>query len=342
MRRKEQETRLRAVQQIFNPKLLHNHRATHDLAAASRAELAAFKYHLINEIEISYFTYLKTLQIVENYEQSLKLQEENLRVTRSLFQTEKITRDALYRAETHNHHLEQKRVAAINTSNLARNYFNFLLNRPLESEVIVDSIVPPLQAPQIDMEAIKTRALEYREEIKSLKAAQNAARHSVKIAEGGFLPSFALVADYGFQGESYSFTGRDDYWVISGVFQWNLFNGFTDKARLSWSRMELKKLENALAGVQRQIELEVEKSHDNVNSASRMLKVSRLASRSAGENFRMVARKYEQGLASQIEYLDAQTALISSRIEESITLYDYLIKLSELKLAVSDYELENL
>ena len=55
----------------------------------------------------------------------------------------------------------------------------------------------------------------------------------------------------------------------------------------------------------------------------------------------MVARKYEQGLASQIEYLDAQTTLTSSRIEETIALYDYLIKLSELKLAVSADEPEN-
>ena len=130
--------------------------------------------------------------------------------------------------------------------------------------------------------------------------------------------------------------------MVSGVFQWNVFNGFSDKARVSQARLELEKLEQALAEVRKQIELEVEQCINNLNSAYRLLKVTALASRSSSENFRMVARKYEEGLASQIEYLDAQTTITSSQVEETIKLYDYLIKLSELKLAVSAYELENL
>jgi len=323
-------------------KTFHNYRANQNLVEINRAELATFKRQLINEIETSYFTYLKTLKIVENYDQSLKLLEENLRVTRKLFEAEKLTRDAIYRAETQYQQMEQQLEAARNSSDLARSHFNFLLNRPLGADVLLDSVSPSVQRPELDMGALKARALERREEIQGLEAAMSAAMHSAEIAKSGFFPSFALVADYGYQGEKYSFTDKDDYWLVSGVFQWNLFNGFSDKARLSRARLEVNKLEQAMAEARNQIELEVEKSVNNFNSAYRLLKVARLASRSAGENFRMVARKYEEGLASQIEYLDAQTTLTSSRVAETISLYDYLIRFSELKLAVSAYELENL
>ncbi|MEA1997280.1 MAG: TolC family protein, partial [Gemmatimonadota bacterium] len=100
--------------------------------------------------------------------------------------------------------------------------------------------------------------------------------------------------------------------------------------------LEVNKLEQALAEFRNRICLEVEQCVNNVNSAYRVLDVSRLAVRSAGENFRMVARKYEEGLVPQIEYMDAQTAMTRARIEKTMALYDYLIQLSGLKLTVAD------
>lgn len=55
-------------------------------------------------------------------------------------QNDKITVDVVYRAKAEVSEIEQKLLEANNNRELAQSYFNFLLNKPLESEIILTQI----------------------------------------------------------------------------------------------------------------------------------------------------------------------------------------------------------
>ena len=54
---------------------------------------------------------------------------------------------------------------------------------------------------------------------------------------------------------------------------------------------------------------------------------------------RELTKKFEEGIASQVEYLDAQTTLTNAAINEVITRYDYYITYAEYERIVAAYNL---
>ncbi|MDP6777252.1 MAG: TolC family protein, partial [Candidatus Latescibacteria bacterium] len=338
LREKEHDTRIRMTQPIFNLRVHHNHRLKAQKAGMRESEFRALRRELVRDIKSAYYGYLKALEASEIYASALELLSESRRVTQKLLEADKVTRDAVYRADTELHRVTEEGRSARNRAELAGSYLNFLLNRPLDSDIVRSSAPSDLQPPTKPLQELKQAALTGREELQQLEAAIGMARHAKGIARSGTLPSLALVADYGLQGESYRLSKDDDYWMVSGVLKWNLFSGTSDRARVAGARLEIQKLDAALEEARRRVELQVEQSYQNANSAHERLKPARLASRSAGEAFRMVARKYDHGMASQIEYLDARTTLTATRTAEVIARYDYLTHLAELESASGTYD----
>lgn len=342
LRKKEHDTRLRLTQPVLNRRIHHNYRLNADKAGMRKAEHHAFRLQLVRDIKVAYYEYLMALEASDVYASAVELLTESRRVTQRLFETDKVTRDAVYRVETEFHRVRQRHRSAQNQVELATSAFNYLLDRTLDAEIVAPNGPTDLEAPKTSLMDLKRSALGGREELRQLEAAIGMARHAKGLAQSTYLPSLALVADYGLQGETYRLSREDDYWMVSGVLQWNLFNGLSDRARVAGARLELQKLDAALEEARRRIELQVEQSYHNAISAYEALAPAGLASRSAGETFRMVARKYDQGMASQVEYLDARTTLTSARTGETIARYEYLIQLAELESATGAFDFSSI
>ena len=341
LRKDEYETRLRFTQQVFNPRVRNNYRLHLNRVDIQQAEVRTFQRHLVKEIKVAYFNYLSTIKVAELYEQTLELLSESRRVTQKLFEADKVTRDAIYRADTEYHRVEQRLHAARNQNHTARSFFNFLLDQPLETAISYEEAPPPSSRPEFDLHTLKQKALDNREELAQGQAAVQAAGHVKNIAGSDFLPNFSIVADYGFQGESLRLSGEDDYWMVSGVLQWQFFNGAGARAKVSRARTEIDRLQSSLTEAKRRTELQVEQQYHSLRSAYDRLVVAGLARRSAHENFRMVSKKYEQGIASQVEYLDARTVRTSVDIDEIIALYDYHVQFAELERVTAAYNLQD-
>ncbi len=338
LRKEEQETKVRLVQPIFQPALIYNYKIKSDLSNAQESARDVYARQLVAEVKKAYFNYLKTVQVALLYKKTEVLLNENLRVSEKLFENQKVTKEAVYRAQTELSSLQQEIAEAQKNRKLASAYFNFLLNRALNDSIgIVDAKMLSQPAQIADLKAAEEKALEGREELRQIYSAANAAKNSASLSKSAFLPGLSVAVDYGIQGEKYRFTSKDDYWMASAVMQWNLFNGFQDKARIQQAQIEKKKLVMRNLELQNQIRLEVRKAFYELEVARKSLSTARDRLRSARESFQIMNRKYAQGMALQIEYLDSQNALTRAEINEIITSFDYRIGLSELERATASY-----
>jgi len=108
LRETEHETKLRVVQPVFQPALYYNYRIQTRVRNLQAAKLNAFKRQLVLDIKKAYFDYLKTLKVKELLDGTRLLLEENLRVSRSLFENHKRTEEVVFRSKAELSSLEQQ------------------------------------------------------------------------------------------------------------------------------------------------------------------------------------------------------------------------------------------
>ncbi len=329
LREREQETKIRIVQPVFQPAIYYNYRIKSSLSRARRAEREAFKRQLVADIKTAYFNYFKTVRVAELLSETRALLEENLRISESLFKNRKATKDVVFRARAEISALEQDRAEAERDRRLAAAYFNFLLNRPRDAAIDPPEEAVSTEQPPADLESSVKTALQHREEIDQLGLAIEAAGNGVRLAGSGYLPSVNVVLDYGIQGEEYRFTDEDDFWMGSILFEWNLFDGFQKKARRDRAVLEKKHLETRFEQLRARIRLQVQEAYDNLHVARMGIDSARDRVASARFSFDIVRRKYREGMSPQIEFLDARNTLTSAEVSRIVAVYDYRIRLAE-------------
>jgi outer membrane protein TolC len=166
-----------------------------------------------------------------------------------------------------------------------------------------------------------------------------AASSGVKLNRSAFLPGVFAVLDYGFQGEQYRFTEEDDFWMASLILEWNLFNGFQDKAKVQQTTLEKKKIEARRQELENQIRLEVREAWHNLVVAYKDLQSTHDRLDSQEKSFEIIDKKYKQGMALQVEYLDARNTYLQSEIQQVVAIFDYHIRQAEFEKTVASYDL---
>lgn len=338
IREKEHETRIRLVQPLFQPAIWNNYGLKSDLNKIEELRTTMYKRQLVNEIKRAYFNYLKAAQVVDLYKRIKEVQTENLRVSEKLFEAGKATQDVVFRARAELSGTEQEQMNVENLQRQGRSYLNFIINRPLEKEILISDQAITQNPVAYDYESAKHHAFTNREEIEQIKQAISATGKNAAIVRSRYYPGLNAVVDYGFQGTEYRFNEHNDYWMASLVLEWNLFRGFQDNAKLEQVYLEKKKLSAREEEIRNQIELEVERIYDNLTVARKIIDVAKQQVESARSSFKIISKKYEEGVAAQVEYLDAQTTLANAAINAVISEYDYYITYANFERIVALYE----
>ncbi len=337
LREKEHETKVSLIQPLFKAAIYHNYKLNSNLSKIARMQRNLFKRQLVAEVKIAYFNYLKTINIYDILQKTQELLEENLRVSETLFQNQKATKDVVYRAKSDLSFLEQEKAEIQKNIDLARVYFNFLLNRALDEDIEISSQDTLQSYQNYQLVELESLALKNREEINQLKHAILAAHNHINISKSAYLPDLIAAVDYGFQGEEYRFTRDDDFWMASAVLQWNLFKGFQDKARVQQASLEKKRLETRNSELIKQIQLEVREAYHNVDVSKKSIQSAQDRLSSAEKSFEITNKKYQVGMISQVEYLDARNNWIEAKINYTITTFDYHIRQAELERVIGSY-----
>jgi len=328
---REQETRLVVMQPLFVPRLRHEVRLQGFESRAREAELALYRRLLSFEIREAYYNHLKARGLVELLKESGELLEENLRVSESLLVRGKATEDAVYRARAEIAALEQEQAAAGRQLRISAAYFNFLLNREPDAEI---EHMAPGEIPCCGDASLKqalVQALSGREELKLLDISLGAAGETVRLAESARLPDFSAAFAYGFQGEDFRFSNDNDFWSASLLVQWRLYSGGQVRAKSAQTRLAERSLETRREELCARIRLEVEEAWADLEVARRSLTAAGEGLKSSRAYFDIVARKYEAGISSQMEYMDARNQLTRAETGRLIAGYDALIACARLE-----------
>jgi len=339
LRPTEQETKMTLIQPIFNSELNANYRIRKQYTEIARIDVDRYKKELIREITKAYYEHQKASNLVRLADTTLALVTENLRVSQRLFENDKVTIDAVYRSESELSKVEVQRAQANNFREASRSYFNFLLNRPLDSDINLMTQTPVPVA--VNLDEASSLAMQNRDELMQIEQYQQLNLHVTDLHKGKNIPGLFGVVDYGFQGEQYSFTSEDDFLMASLVMQWNLFQGSTNRQKVQQSRIDGEKLDELYAETQQQIRLEVINYYYALQAAYESVQSARKQTRSAQRAYELINRKYTEGQSSLLELIDARSSLTSAVANSIIAGSDFFSSRADFEFAMGTIDPEN-
>jgi outer membrane protein len=227
---------------------------------------------------------------------------------------------------------EQQRAAAIRA-------FNLLLDRPFDTpvELLPDSVIDDASfgTARLTLDELVRHALAGRDELRQADFAITAATAQEKVATSAFLPTVSVALDYGIQGDGYQFDRDHDAIAASVVVEWNLFNGGRDEARRQQSAIGVNRARVARRELERRVELDVRQAYDALQVAHSAVGTAHDRVAAARRSFELVTRRHAEGIASQIEYIDARTAYTRAELNLILTRQSYAVRAADLERAAA-------
>src|SRR6266566_5159608 len=303
------ESRLELVQPVFNLGIVANYAVARARADGQRMQLAAAARQLAADVQVAYLQEASARRAVEIYDAT----------------------QVLERAD-----VEQQLAEAREQQLAAARALNRIVRRPLDApvEAVPDSVFERLPL-DITADSAVARALAAREELRQADAGVRTAQASGRAATAAFFPSVSVALDYGFQGPDIAFRSSNDFWLASVVVSWNLFNGGRDAARASEAAYEADRARTQRQDLADRIALQVRTAHEAAAVARSAITTADARLEAARRTFELVRRRYEEGVASPIEFVDARTAYTSAQLNRVLTAYRYAMRWVELERAAA-------
>jgi len=153
-------------------------------------------------------------------------------------------------------------------------------------------------------------------------------------------PTLSAVIDYGLQGEKYDLNNlnEQDYMMASLILKWDIFHGLQNQSKMQQALIDQQIIENRYDELTGQIKLQVINSYYDLKSCQSSIISGQDEVKSLESAFYIVNKKYENGQANLLQYIDARTAMTNAKQKLIFTQYDYLIKLAEFEKITAAYQ----
>lgn len=329
------DTKLRLIQPLFNSDIYYGYKAQKELISVQQAQKNAYENQLRFSVTSAYLQYLQSEEAITILKSSKIFVNELVKFNEKLYVNNKVTRDVLLSSEYELAKVDQQLSEAEKNNQSAKSYFNFLLNRDWNSEILEDSLMISTSKSE-SVEVLARQAWENREEIKQLQGASRASDVLVSMANSNkFLPQLSAVADIGYQGFYYKFDNDQRYTLVQFNLAWDLFKAGAKKAKLRQTQFDQQILENKLEQRRRQIELEVIQAYNELKAAEKSLVAAEAGIESAEKAFQIINARYREGQALLIELMDAKNKLTLSQLSLSVNRFELLRKEAALQKAIA-------
>jgi outer membrane protein TolC len=331
------DTKLRVVQPIFNPDIYFNYKAQKEMISVQAAQKNAYENDLKYNITAGYYEYLQAHEAYDVLQDTRKLTEELVKLNKKLVENDKATRDAAMNAEYELSKIDFQISDAEKNKETTKAYFNFLLNKDLNSAIEIDTTLSAKVAASYNLDELKASALARRAEIKQAESGLQASEYGVELSKGNaIMPKLSFVGDVGYQGFEYTFDNQQQYWLVQFSLTWDLFQGGAKKSKVQQARIDNHVIENKMEQLKKQIELQVIQAYRTREAAEQSFVAAQSGVRNASRSFQIIRAKYVEGQVILLEYLDAQNKLTNSRLAEAISTYELLRAESELQRTIAN------
>jgi outer membrane protein len=328
------ETKVNFAYPLYNSDLRYNREIQASLLQSKTAQRAVGEHELRYQITDAYLRYLQTLEAERVWVNARTVLAELRRFNESLVKNNVATRDIVATADYELSKADNEIFRLKSQQNTARAYFNFLINKDLQSEVTADTALLRSPLGTYQPGQLVQQALASRPEFAALRAGQQAAETDVRRnAANQKLPDLYIGGSLGFQGFGYTFAKEQAYGLAQVGLTYDLFDGGLRSSKTQVARIEADKIRNQTAQAQQQIALQVTSAWNDLEAAQNTFRTAQTGLRAAEETFRIVNNKYRASQVLLLEFMDAQNRVTTARLQQLLAWTEVLLREAALRKA---------
>jgi outer membrane protein TolC len=164
--------------------------------------------------------------------------------------------------------------------------------------------------------------------LKLIEIKKEMAAEKVSVDRSKFLPTIAAFGRYELYPEYLS--AMEPRWAVGVSLNLNLFNGMQDNANLQSSKLLEKEIGYIEQDATSKINLLVQKQYRASENSAQRFRMGAASLELAEENLRLNEKRFDTGLGTSLEVVDARLMLEKNKIELKTALYEYYKNICQL------------
>lgn len=292
-------------------------------------------------VRVNYDDTLLAAQQIVVQDASIELLKKELQDNQRRFEAGTVPRFNVLRAEVELANSRPKLIRARNALRIAKNNLANLLGYDVPRAVVEDiplQLSGKLEADptDIDLSVALARALEQRTELAALRKAERLRKEAITNAEADRRPSAQIFAGVGSHSSRFSqhLTRDISGWDVGWQASWNIFDGWLTKGKIAEAAARHRKAQEDIDDIARRIELDVRTAYSYFIEAKEVLESQKKVQEQAEEALRLAIARTEAGTGTQLDVLNAQTALTEARTTQIVALHDFSVARARLERAM--------
>jgi len=331
------DARVRTSMPIVNTDLYINKSIQGQQVILKQYELDVYKRQLVMDIKTAYYNYLGATEAVKIYESALVLVNKNVEINESLLKNGKSLPANHLRSKSEAEKVKADLNSARNRVANARKYFNFLLNKNLDSEINTDAVNNEV----IIQSDTATAVVSGREELRMIGAVRAVSESTLLMNRLAHVPKVNAFLDLGSQASDWKYNNDTRYYLVGVQLTMPLFQGFRNRINVTQTKIELEKTTMNLTNTTAQLQMAAEVAKNDLQTTSQNFIAASEQLKSARSYFHLIEKGYEQGVNSLIEFLDARNQLTASELQHNLRLFEMLTASAKLERETASYSFPN-
>jgi len=338
--------RLSLQQPLFTGfKLQKNHEIAELNAHAVREEWTKDQSDLVLNVVSAYWNFYRAIKVEEVIRQSVEQMTEHLKDANNMLAQGLSTDADVMKVQVLLSDVKVKQLEARNGMRLASMALNSLIRNSLETRILPSDTpsLPKMTEGALFRKPLATlqlRALEHRPEMKSMQLRRDMKSAGVTAAQGGWYPQIFLSANYDYARPNQRIIPPKDRWDgtwdVGVNVQWNIWDWYATGHQTAQAEAALRQSEAGVAQLSDAVALDVAQQYFTAQTAMDKVDVAASGMDQAQESFRMTSEKYKNGISSNTDLLDAESALLQAKLTQTQAVVDFLLASARLKKAVGE------
>lgn len=234
-----------------------------------------------------------------------------------------VARADVLRSEVELANAKQDYITASNEYDVAEATLNNIIGTPLNTTLkLKDSLqyVPY----DNDMAYCLAYSEQHRPELKQAEYGVDAAEAALVVARSGHMPKVYANASNNWGGNGSNWPGDDDEnWSVGVTASINVFDSGVTWSKIHAAQEALVQAKESQRQIKDNVELEVRTDYLSMREAEKRITTAQVAVASAEEDYHIAVVRYQAGVGTNIDVMDAQEALTQAKTNYYQALYNY-------------------
>lgn len=321
---------INASQLIFNSDYIFGLSAAKEYINLSKINVTRSKAELASQVSKAYYNVVINKERVKLLDVNVVRLKKILDDTKALNEQGFVEKIDVERLEVQYNNLITEREKINRLISLSESMLKFQMGYNLQKEI---TLTDTLQLEEKDESIINTSKIDIskRPDYMLLKSQQNLLDIDVKRLKWGYLPTLAAYGAYQFnaQRQEFDFFDTEKKWfkiaLIGATLNLNIFDGFQRHYKIQQAKISSEKNLNTLKYVEQAAQLEATMAGISYENAFATLLNQKKNRELAQHIYEVAQKKYQQGIGSNIEILNAEATLKESETNYYNAVFDALV-----------------